>query len=92
MAETKQFDQVEMDKLKAIQDKFNNIVIQLGQVNIELIQNEELKTKLEDVKFGLETDYKNLKKDEKLLAEELSLKYGVGVLNPETGVFTPREN
>lgn len=92
MAETKQFDQVDMDKLKAIQDKFNNIVIQLGQVNIELIQNEELKTKLEDVKFGLETDYKNLKKDEKLLAEELSLKYGVGVLNPETGVFTPREN
>ena len=90
MAETKKFEEAELAKLKDLQDRFNNIVLQLGQVNIEMIKLNAEKTRLENVKTQLETDYATLRTNEQELAKQLTDKYGAGVLDPQTGNFTPQ--
>lgn len=91
MAEGKKFEDVDLEKLKVLQDRFNNIVLQLGQIDIEIIKNQTEKERLETLKVKLEEDYKSLRTDEQSMASELTKKYGAGILDPRTGEFTPQE-
>ena len=91
MAEGKKFEDVDLEKLKVLQDRFNNIVLQLGQIDIEIIKNQTEKERLEALKVKLEQDYKALRTDEQSMASELTSKYGAGILNPQTGEFSPQE-
>ncbi len=92
MSEIKKFEDVDLDVLKNLQDRFNNIVLQLGQVNIELIKNQTEKERLEMLKSKLEENYKTLRTEEQSTASKFTEKYGAGILNPNTGEFTPQEN
>ena len=92
MSDKKKFEDVDLEKLKELQDKFNNIVLQLGQVDIELIKNSQENERLNSVKESLHSDFLKLRQDEQTLADELTKKYGVGVLDPRTGEFTPQQN
>ena len=92
MSEIKKFEEADLQLLKELQDRFNNIVLQLGQINIEIIKNQAEKERLDELKIKLETDYETLRTDEQTLASKLTEKYGTGILNPITGEFTPHEN
>ena len=92
MSEIKKFEDADLENLKKLQDRFNNIILQLGQMDIELIKNKSEKDRLEDLKAKLEADYSVLKEDEKQLADQLTKKYGGGILDPRTGDFTPQDN
>jgi hypothetical protein len=90
MTEAKKFEDADLETLKVLQDKFNNIVLMLGQTSIEIIKNQTEKERLETLKSKLENDYKTLRTDEQSLAAKLTEKYGAGILDPRTGEFTPQ--
>jgi len=92
MPDKQKFSDEDMAKLKELQDKFNNIVLVLGQISIEIIKTDEEKDRLLTLKSKTENDFKQLKSEEKQLAEALTKTYGAGILNPKTGEFTPQEN
>jgi len=89
MAEATKFTDEEMKELKALQDEFNNSILQLGQLNVEEINLENAASRLAQSRVGLQNSYKELLKKEKVLAEKLNARYGAGVLDPKTGIFTP---
>jgi hypothetical protein len=91
MSEAKKFEEVDLEKLKVLQDRFNNIVLQLGQIDIEIMKNQAEKERLVSLKDKLEEDYKILRTDEQSMASQLTEKYGAGILDPRTGDFTPQE-
>lgn len=92
MVESKKFEDADLEKLKVLQDRFNNIVLMLGQIDIEIIKNQTESERLLALKVKLEDDYKTLRTDEHAMASELTNKYGAGILNPQTGEFSPQEN
>lgn len=89
MDEKIKFTEEELNKLKTMQDKYNNTVLQMGQIDIELIKTRLELKKLEDLKSKLENDYIVLRNDEILIVKELTKKYGPGMVQPDTGEFTP---
>jgi chromosome segregation ATPase len=92
MPDKQKFSDEDMAKLKELQDRFNNIILQFGQIDIEIIKTETETERLKNLKSKLTEDYKKLKSEEQALAGELTKKYGAGVLDPKTGDFTPQEN
>jgi len=92
MAEKIKFSDEDMAKLKELQDRFNNIVLQFGQIDIEIIKTKTENERLTNLKLKLEEDFKSLKADEHEMANQLTTKYGPGILDPKTGDFTPQEN
>jgi hypothetical protein len=92
MADKQKFSDEDMVKLKELQDRFNNIVLQFGQIDIEIIKAKAETERLTTLKIKIEDDFKNLRTDEHALANDLTKKYGAGILDPKTGNFTPQEN
>ena len=92
MSDIQKFSDEDMAKLKELQDRFNNIVLQFGQVDIEIIKTKTETERLTNLKSKLEADFLSLKTDEQALAADLTKRYGAGVLDPKTGAFTPQEN
>jgi hypothetical protein len=91
MPDKQKFSEEDMAKLKELQDRFNNIVLQFGQIDIEIIKTETETERLKNLKSKLKEDFINLKTDEQALAADLTKRYGAGVLDPKTGDFTPQE-
>jgi len=79
-----QFTNEELQKLRILQDKFNQTTVQFGQLSIN-------KLKLEEAEVTLKNRLSELEKEEITLAKGLSDKYGKGSLDIETGTFTPAE-
>ena len=88
MAEIK-FTEDEMTKLKTLQDNFNGIVLQFGQLSIEERNLDRATKALVEVKNKLDAEYQTLQESERALSAELNAKYGDGILDPRTGIFTP---
>jgi hypothetical protein len=80
--EGKKFTEEEMKKVQEIKNKYNNITINLGQLEMDGMLIDEQKNKLKE-------QYINTRKDEVDYAKVLSDKYGLGTLDIETGVFIP---
>lgn len=82
MADTVKFTDEELAEIKTLQNLYNTVVFQAGQVHIDSIAFEERKrvveANLEEVK-GKETE----------LVSKLTTKYGQGSINLESGEFTP---
>lgn len=82
MAEAIKFTEEELQKIKSFQDSYNNFILQLGQLEIELIN-------LQKIKENLTTNFIKLKEESDGFSKTISDKYGDGVLNPATGEFVP---
>ncbi len=80
----KKFTPQEIEQLKQLQDKINQVTVQFGQLQIS-------KIKLEEQETSLKAQLIYLEKEETNLAKSLSDKYGKGSLDIETGEFTPTE-
>ena len=84
MAEQIKFTEDELSKIKKIRNSYESLTKTLGGLEVELIA-------LEVKKGGIKDEVLNLQAEELKLAETLRKKYGDGILNPETGIFTPNK-
>tara|TARA_R110001592_G_scaffold51696_3_gene158828 strand:- start:8103 stop:8372 length:270 start_codon:yes stop_codon:yes gene_type:complete len=82
--EGKKFSQEEMEKVSKIKEKYNEITVRYGQLEIEQnVVNEQ--------KLRITTEYEGVRKEEVDFVKTLSTKYGAGKLDLDTGVFIPTE-
>lgn len=86
---TQQFTKEELEQIKELQLKYNEIGIELVQLKLAKKNAYEYIEKLEEQEDELTNRIVEVNQSEKLLAEKLNEKYGVGSLDVETGIFTP---
>ena len=84
------FTDEELEKIVKVRDKYLDIQNQFGQSAIVKIRLEERINDLNDKVESLKNDYIENQKVEQEFLEEINNKYGDGELNPESGVFTPK--
>jgi predicted nuclease with TOPRIM domain len=73
----------ELTSLKDLKNKYNQVSLNLGRIEIEFISLSEDKEKLK-------TEFNNLKNQELNLVEQMKVKYGEGTISLETGEFLPK--
>ena len=78
------FTEEEMKTIESIKKSYDELTVQLGQLNVEELVLNESRENLNKIFLGLRTK-------EKDFATSLSDKYGKGQLNLDTGVFNPVE-
>lgn len=88
MSKTKITDE-EMQSIKAIQEKYTALGVQLVQLKLARKSGEEYLQQLKDQEEALSNEIESTNKQEKELADSLNQKYGVGSLDMATGEFTP---
>ena len=77
------FTEQELKQLKSIQSNYNDYTLQLGQLELELIELKQRKQQIEELVLKLRTEEINL-------ATELTKKYGKGTIDINTGEFVPQ--
>jgi len=82
--DVKKFSTEELTKISTIKTTYDQVTLRIGQIHFEL-------TSLQDEKTRLEEMFNDNRKTEVKFAEDLSVKYGKGTLDIETGIFTPVE-
>ena len=80
----KNFTPEEIEEVTKLQEQFNKITFQFGQLKIGKIS-------LEKQELYIKKLYSSLEIKEKELAKKLTDKYGKGSLDIETGKFIPTE-
>lgn len=89
MQETKKFTAEEMESIRVVQQKYQEKLIQFGQVNINRISIENAIKELNLAENKLREEFVLLQSEEQSLISDLSAKYGDGHLNVKDGSFTP---
>ena len=74
----------EIEKVKGLRIKFDQLVNTIGQVEVQLYNLQEQKKKLQ-------VSLLNIQQEELTLAKELEEKYGKGTVSLDTGEFSPTE-
>ena len=82
--ESKKFTPEEIESLRSIQTRMDQIISQLGRVHLSQIKLDEQERLVKD-------EINKIEREEQDLAKTLSDKYGRGTLDIETGTFTPIE-
>ncbi len=78
------FSKEEIENLKNLKSKINELTYQFGNLYIN-------KIKLEEAETILKKQLATLEKEEKDTANNLSERYGKGSIDLESGTFTPSE-
>lgn len=79
----------ELNQLKEIQDLYSKVILDLGQIDIQVDGLERMINQLTDQKKSILNQYQELQEKEKNIGQVLSSKYGDGTIDPKTGEFTP---
>ena len=82
MPEEVKFTVEELKQVQNIQASYVNVQNQFGQLKMAQLR-------LDEQEVDLEEALKSIQSEEKKFLDGITDKYGVGTLNPETGVFTP---
>lgn len=91
MSEVKKVTDEELNAIKDLGTKYNQISTALGQLRVQrLILNQQLE-QIEKAEESLENDYVSNQEREQTLVKNLNENYGTGTLNPQTGEFTVTE-
>ena len=86
---TIKFTEEELSNIRAIQDEYSTVGIQLVQLKLARKSSEEYLAALEQEENRIVEQIDSINKKEKELTEALNDKYGVGSLDMATGEFTP---
>jgi len=81
--EKKVLTQEEIDKIKKLKDQFEDLTINAGNVEIQIMN---LQLQKDQIKSNLQ----QLQQQEKVIAQELEEKYGDGTISLESGEFLPK--
>ena len=79
----------EMQSIKAIQEKYTALGVQLVQLKLARKSGEDYLQQLDDQEKALSNEIESTNTQEKELADSLNQKYGVGSLDMAAGEFTP---
>ena len=88
MSEGKKFSKEEMDKLENIQKKYAAIQLNLGQLGFTKIRLENEIKLVNENENKLKVEFNEVQSEEQKYMDELTGKYGEGVLDPKTGIFS----
>jgi tmRNA-binding protein len=91
MTEEIKFTEEELEKVATLQNKYQNSIFQLGELQIRKASLEGELEALKSVESNLKDEYLSIQKDETALLQSFTEKYGEGSLNIKTGTFTPAE-
>ena len=80
----------EMQSIKAIQEKYTALGVQLVQLKLARKSGEDYLQQLDDQEKVLSSEIETTNKQEKELGDSLNERYGVGSLDMATGEFTPK--
>ena len=83
------FTKEELDSIKEFQQQYLDIQMGFGQVEITEIRLETQYQNIDKFSKDLHNKFKTVQKEEREFIDKINEKYGEGVLDPETGVFTP---
>lgn len=86
---TIKFTEEELSSIKAIQEEYSTVGIQLVQLKLARKSSEEYLTALQQEEERIVEQIDSINKKEKELTEALNDKYGIGSLDMTTGEFTP---
>jgi hypothetical protein len=78
----------ELNAIKQVRVKYEQIMFQIGQTEIQIRDTEKLVENLTKQRETLHTEYAGTQNEEKSLFEQLSKKYGMGSINIDSGVIT----
>ena len=81
--EKKVLTQEEIDKIKKLKDQFEDLTINAGNVEIQIMN-------LQLQKDQIKSNFQQLQQQEKVIAQELEEKYGDGTISLESGEFLPK--
>ena len=81
---TKSFDPKDLEHLKKLQSRTDQIIIQLGQISLQKYQ-------IQKAEENLHSEISNVEDEEKKLAADFTTRYGKGTLDIESGNFTPED-
>jgi len=85
--ENQKLTQEELTTLQELQQNGRIVIEELGQIEVAKFSLEQRRTKAEQF-------LQDIQKQEQEFVQNITDKYGIGSVNPETGEFTPslREN
>lgn len=86
---TVKFTEEELESIRAIQEEYSTVGIQLVQLKLARKSSEEYMTALEQEEQRIVEQIEGINNREKQLTEALNDKYGIGSLDMTTGEFTP---
>ena len=81
--EKKVLTQEEIDKIKKLKDQFEDLTINAGNIEIQIMN-------LQLQKDQMKSNFQQLQQQEKVIAQELEKKYGDGTISLESGEFLPK--
>jgi len=91
MAKTVKFSEDEMKSLSDLQDTYQQLTTRMGQIEAQIIVQEQGLKAIETEKEGLANQWVGNQQKERELVDTLNKKYGPGTLDPTSGEFTPTE-
>jgi phosphopantetheine adenylyltransferase len=83
------FTQEELDKINEFRQKYLDVQMGFGQTEITKTRLQRQSENLENFVENLRKEFDTIQETEQEFIAEINKKYGDGVLDPETGVFTP---
>ena len=89
MSDNKKFTTEEIDEIKDLRDKNNNLISEMGGLELEKLVLEKRLDSVHEAKEKLEKDFILLQETEKNLVEKLNEKYGAGTVDLRNGEFIP---
>ena len=89
MSDNKKFTTEEIDEIKDLRDKNNNLISEMGGLELEKLLLEKRLDSVHEAKEKLEKDFILLQETEKNLVEKLNEKYGAGTVDLRNGEFIP---
>ncbi len=89
MSDTKKFSDDEINEIRFLQNKFQEKLIQFGQMQLEIIELEDRLSLVKNEQTRMRNEYISLQRTEQELMDKLTTKYGEGSLNLKEGTFTP---
>ena len=89
MSEEKKFTEEEITRLRDIRKIFQQSIVEIGQIEVQLIETKDLLENLNKRKIELLNNYNNLKNKEADFSKKLTEKYGVGTVDISSGTFSP---
>lgn len=78
------FSEAEMKELGDIRESYERVTTALGQLYLQ-------KRELDSNERRIQEELDNTEKTEKALLQKILQKYGEGVVDPNTGIFTPKK-
>ncbi len=92
MAEPIKFSDEEMNKIKAVQEEYQQKTAMFGQLSFQKFQIERQAETANKAEIALKKEIIDLEQQERALVKELNEKYGAGTLDPQTGEFKPAQS